>query len=34
LTDDGNIEITGRDLRDRGSQSDSAHPLRYRRAAS
>jgi hypothetical protein len=34
LTDDGNIEITGRDLRDRGSQSDSADPFRYRRAAS
>ena len=34
LTDDGNIEITGRDLRDRGIKSDSAHPFRYRRAAS
>jgi hypothetical protein len=34
LTDDGNIEITGRDLRDRGIQSDSAHPFRHRRAAS
>jgi hypothetical protein len=33
LTEDGNIEITGRDLRDRGSQSESPHPFRYRRAA-
>jgi hypothetical protein len=34
LTDDGNIEITGRDLRNREIQSDSPHPFRYRRAAS
>jgi hypothetical protein len=34
LTDDGNIEITGRDLRDREIQSDSALPIRYRWAAS
>ena len=34
LTDDGNIEITGRDLRDREIQSDSPHLFRYRRAAS
>ena len=34
LTDDGNIEITGRDLRDREIQSDSPRPFRYRRAAS
>src|SRR5947209_3276582 len=33
LTDDGNIEISGRDLRDRKIQSDSPHPFRYRRAA-
>ena len=34
LADDGHIEITGRDLRNREIQSDSAHPIRYRRAAS
>ena|SRR5690348_16421769 len=34
LTDDGNIEITGRDLRDREIQSKHSHPFRYRRAAS
>jgi Protein of unknown function (DUF1488) len=34
LTDDGNIEITGRDLRDREIQSHSPHPFRDRRAAS
>src|SRR5207253_6999770 len=34
LTDDGDIEITGRDLRDREIQSDSRHPFRYRRVAS
>jgi hypothetical protein len=34
LTDDGNIEITGRDLRDRENRSDSPHAFRYRRAAS
>jgi len=34
LTDDGNIEITGRDLRDREIQSDSPHSLRHRRAGS
>jgi hypothetical protein len=33
LTDDGNIEITGRDLRDREIQSE-PHPFRYGRAAS
>jgi hypothetical protein len=33
LTDDGNIEITGRDLRDREIQSGSPHSFRYRRAA-
>ena len=34
LTDDGNVEITGRDLRDREIQSGSPQPFRYRRAAS
>jgi hypothetical protein len=34
LTDDGNIEITGRDLRDRENRSESLHGFRYRRAAS
>ena len=32
LTDDGNIEITGRDLRDREPRA-SAHPVVYRRFA-
>ena len=34
LTDDGNVEITGRDLRERKVQPHFAHPIGYRRAAS
>jgi hypothetical protein len=34
LTDDGNIEITGRDLRDREIRAGSPHSVRYGRAAS
>jgi hypothetical protein len=34
LTDDGNVEITGRDLRDREIQSEAPHPFRHGQAAS
>ena len=34
LTDDGNIEITGRDLRERSVQARHPGPMGYRRAAS
>jgi hypothetical protein len=34
LTHDGNIEITGRDLRERESRVQYARPLGYRRVAS
>jgi hypothetical protein len=34
LTDDGNIEITGGDLREREAPAHFAHPIGYRRAAS
>jgi hypothetical protein len=34
LADDGNIEITGRDLRNREIKSETPHPFRYRRAVS
>jgi hypothetical protein len=34
LTDDGNVEITGRDLRERGIQARNRRPIGYRRAAS
>jgi hypothetical protein len=34
LTDDGNVEITGRDLRERQVQARYSHPIGYRRAAS
>ena len=34
LTDDGNIEITGRDLRNREIQSEAPHSFRYGQAAS
>ena len=34
LTDDGNVEITGRDLREREVQPHFAHPIGYRRVAS
>jgi len=34
LTDDGNVEITGRDLREREVQPHYARPIGYRRAAS
>jgi hypothetical protein len=34
LTDDANVEITGRDLPERENRSDSLHAFRYRRAAS
>ena len=33
LTDDGNVEITGRDLREREVQSHYARPIGYRRVA-
>ena len=33
LTDDGNVEITGRDLREREAQSHYRRPIGYRRAA-
>jgi hypothetical protein len=34
LTDDGNVEITGRDLRERESRSHHERLIGYRRAAS
>ena len=34
LTDDGNVEITGRDLRERQVQGRYSHPIGYRRTAS
>jgi hypothetical protein len=34
LTDDANIEITGRDLREREGRAHYARPIGYRRAAS
>jgi len=34
LTDDGNIEITGRDLREREVRARHPRPIGYRRAAS
>jgi len=34
LTDDGNVEITGRDLREREVQARHPRPIGYRRAAS
>ena len=34
LTDDGNVEITGRDLRERGIPARHQRPIGYRRAAS
>ena len=34
LTDDGNVEITGRDLRERQVQARYSHPIGYRRTAS
>jgi hypothetical protein len=34
LTDDGNIEITGRDLRERASRASHPRLTGYRRAAS
>lgn len=34
LTDDGNVEITGRDLREREIQASYPRPIGYRRAAS
>ena len=34
LTDDGNVEITGRDLREREVQARYPRPIGYRRAAS
>ena len=34
LTDDGNVEITGRDLREREIQASHPRPISYRRAAS
>jgi hypothetical protein len=34
LTDDGNVEITGRDLREREVQPHYARPIGYRRVAS
>src|ERR1700726_3605747 len=34
LTDDGNVEITGRDMRERGIQARNRRPIGYRRAAS
>ena len=34
LTDDGNVEITGRDLREREIRASHPRPIGYRRAAS
>jgi hypothetical protein len=34
LTDDGNVEITGRDLREGEARAHPARPIGYRRAAS
>ena len=34
LMDDGNVEITGRDLRERQVQARYSHPIGYRRTAS
>jgi hypothetical protein len=34
LTDDGNVEITGRDLREREVRPRYRHPIGYRRATS
>jgi len=34
LTDDGNVEITGRDLRERSVQARHPRPIGYHRAAS
>jgi Protein of unknown function (DUF1488) len=34
LTDDGNVEITGRDLREREVRTHYGRPIGYRRAAS
>jgi hypothetical protein len=34
LADDGNVEITGRDLREREIQTSRPRPIGYRRAAS
>src|SRR6185295_8570899 len=34
LTDDGNVEITGRDLREREAQARHPRPIGYRRAVS
>ena len=34
LTDDGNVEITGRDLRERQVQARYSHPIGYHRSAS
>ena len=34
LTDDGNVEITGRDLREREVQALRPRPIGYRRAGS
>jgi hypothetical protein len=34
LTDDGNVEITGRDLREREVRASQPRPIGYRRAAS
>jgi hypothetical protein len=34
LTDDGNVEITGRDLREREVRGSDPRPIGYRRAAS
>ena len=34
LTDDWNVEITGRDLREREVEARYSHPIGYRRAAS
>ena len=34
LTDDGNVEITGRDLRERENRTRNPRPIGYRRAAS
>ena len=34
LTDDGNVEITGRDLQEREIQASHPRPIGYRRAAS
>ena len=34
LTDDGNVEVTGRDLRERESRAPYRRPIGYRRVAS